>query len=80
MIMQWKKASSIEYTAAWNARFLSLRWEGDCWRLYVDGAQVRGSWPTPLAAQNAVDNVQQRIVARLMARREEVPGGAATIN
>lgn len=84
MIMQWKKVSSTEYQMRWNGRFLSLMWEGDCWRLYITGPDgncmlVRDRWATPLAAQNAVDNVQQRIVTQLMAKREEAPSGD-TIN
>lgn len=40
MITRWVKASGIEYTGRWNGRALSLRWEGDCWRLYVRPAEA----------------------------------------
>lgn len=84
MITRWVKASGIEYTGRWNGRALSLRWEGDCWRLYVRSAdgdglrrlapretRVRQTWTTPQGAMQAIDGAQQRIVTALVREWKE---------
>jgi len=69
MITRWTKVSATEFTSTWRGKYLSLRWEGSCWRLYSDSAPVKDTWTSPQQAFEAIDRVQSRQLADMMAQQ-----------
>jgi hypothetical protein len=66
MISSWKKVDATEYVSSWRGQRLVLRWESNCWKLWVDGKLTNRSWPTPRQAWRDVDAIQQRVLRRLI--------------
>jgi hypothetical protein len=89
MIVKWEAVNQDEFQATWNGMLFTLGRTEERWRLWVyalrpgdvlevngrEAALVKGSWPTAVAAKEAVDTAMTRDLKRKMA--EAADKGAA---
>ena len=82
MIVAWKRVSPLELAARWQGMNLSLKWNQEAapphWRLTIDGAVVKQSWPDVRTAQIKIDNVILKLV--LQAAQARLVNGAIPDN
>lgn len=66
MIVAWKRVSPLELAAQWQGMNLSLKWNQEAtpprWRLTIDGAVIKQSWPDVRTAQIEIDHVILKLI------------------